>query len=102
MVHIIEVWVWETRDCIYGIPISNFIGWFIVSFIITLTYRIILLREGKRIDLTHLPAFIYMQLWLIMAVVALINNRLDLIIIGSIAMNIVLLCYVLKISKKRS
>ena len=36
MVHIIRAWVWETSGGIYGIPISNFVGWFIVSFIITL------------------------------------------------------------------
>lgn len=102
MVHVIGAWIWETRGDFYGIPLSNFAGWLIVSFIITLTYRIILLRERRSIDLTHLPALIYFQLWLIMVAVALISNQLNFIIPGSIAMNTVLLCYFLKAIKKSS
>jgi putative membrane protein len=38
-------WVWQDGGAYFGIPISNFIGWFFVAFVSTLIFRTYCLRK---------------------------------------------------------
>ncbi len=51
-----NAWVWERgwSPCIFGIPLSNFIGWFIVSLTITAVYIYIVKGSRPKIELAPL------------------------------------------------
>jgi uncharacterized membrane protein len=50
-------WVWQDGGAYFGIPISNFIGWFIVAFASTLIFRTYSLR--KPVDMAQKIDFIF-------------------------------------------
>ncbi len=50
-------WVWQDGGAYFGIPVSNFIGWFIVAFVSTLIFRTYSLR--KPVDTAQKIDFIF-------------------------------------------
>jgi len=95
MVNILGAWIWEIPGIIYGIPITNFIGWLIVTYTISLTFRTI--RKETITQNTIVPGIIYFQLWYVMVETALINNMLEITWIGSLAMLFILSIYFINV-----
>jgi len=81
------MWVWIDQGPYYGIPFTNFLGWFLVTFTITLIYRITHREHIKvRIDWHYYtPSVIFFILILSIEVGALYAGHPELILIGTVA-----------------
>ncbi len=89
-VNIMHSWTWEGGGEFYGVPLTNFIGWTLVVWIITFTFRTIYHGGWRQTDV---PLLIYLQLWFAMTAAALLGGRPEYIPAG-IAMIIFALLYI--------
>jgi bisanhydrobacterioruberin hydratase len=76
-----QYWVWETGGFYYNIPFSNFLGWFILSFILHFILSSVLLKNGKwKGDNKHFwhkrMMYLYGMMALMFVIVALVNGML--------------------------
>ena len=85
MVNVYHVWVWEKPSGLYGIPLTNFIGWIIVVFITSFTFRTIFHHISNPRELIT-PALMYFLLWLVMFLTAIYYGTLYLTPVGSFGM----------------
>ena len=79
------LWVWINESPYYGIPLSNFLGWFLVTFTITSIYR--LMRKGvTEFDRSaYIPTVCLFLLVLNTALNALYLGYFKLVVTGSLA-----------------
>jgi len=93
MVHIVKAWTWDSGGEFFDIPLSNFVGWVFVAFLISLTYRFV--SRNDEYKKTHIPAIVYFELWFAIAVIILHSGHLEFLPLGTIVMFIFLILYVL-------
>ncbi|NTU72859.1 carotenoid biosynthesis protein [Candidatus Roizmanbacteria bacterium] len=84
-------WRWLSSGLYYGVPIGNFIGWFIVAVIASGIYRVYEYRLSPvkklmRKESILIPVCCYLATYLSFMIVALKNNMSLPAIIGSLAM----------------
>ena len=102
MVNVVHVWVWETKGIYFNIPLSNFIGWVVVAFIITVLYKIFTVKSVKNDPrLTHVPVVIYFELWLVMTIISINSGNLLFLPLGTFAMMTFVSLYVYKFLRER-
>lgn len=77
MVNIVNAWVWESKNGLFGVPFSNYVGWVFVASLMTFGYRIIVFRYEINEVKSFLSGIIYVQLWLVMAIIAIINSHIE-------------------------
>jgi putative membrane protein len=105
-------WVWIGGGPYYGIPISNFIGWFLVAAVAILIFRSYELISSKS-DSSELSVDsyynfyiipIYIMYFLFNAVRALELGRIEYVLIGATTMGpfilITILIFMLKMKKR--
>ena len=56
-------WVWEVDGAYFGIPISNYVGWFVTSFTIYFLYRLLAPRLGETPTVNVKQGFIRLAAW---------------------------------------
>jgi len=59
-VNVMRAWRWTPEGRFFGVPLSNFLGWILVVWLITFTFRTIHHGEWGETDI---PLLIYLQLW---------------------------------------
>ena len=84
----LKQWIWINGGPYFGIPISNFLGWFFVTFVFTIifrSYESFISWDGKsQPDLglyAYAPA-LYLILFLQPAVQAISTNNIEYVLIG--------------------
>lgn len=80
-------WHWLEGGAYYGIPIGNFVGWFLVTIIVTGTYRLfeyLTSSTRSKIDkkIFLIPVISYSAMCLYFAVSAISAQLLSLIVVG--------------------
>jgi len=82
-------WIWEGGGPYYNVPLSNYLGWFAVAFIICFVF-LSLFENRKDTELTWdiewFPVISYFGLFLLMVIRALPLGRPEFILIGFMAM----------------
>ena len=98
MVNILNVWVWEEGGEFFNIPMSNFLGWILVAALISLTYRIIVIKTARSsmVSYTNVSAIVYFELWLTMVIIAYHANHLEYLPIGTMMMFTFLIILIIK------
>lgn len=84
-------WRWAQHGPYFGIPIANFIGWFLVTFLATLIFR---KYEGQKINskiqtldlLDYLPTIVYSTYLLMYGLASYCSHHLEWALIGSATM----------------
>lgn len=89
-VNIMHSWTWEAGGSFYGVPVTNFIGWILVVWLITFVFRTVYHGRWRRTDV---PLLIYLQLWFATVAAALVGGHPEYVP-ASIAMIIFTLLYV--------
>lgn len=92
-------WVWVGGGAFYDIPITNFLGWFAITFIATFTFRIYKStsksnNEQSMKTMTYVPLLLYIIYFMKLSFGALFGNIIDpsrqcypeLVLIGAAAM----------------
>ena len=82
--HLEHYWVWSTPGSInyYGIPVSNFVAWFVVALVLNILVSVILLRTIGFLDMTSfasrlptiVPALVFTAMVLMFGVVDLTHG----------------------------
>jgi putative membrane protein len=79
-------WVWTDGGPYYGVPISNFVGWFLVTFSATFIYRTYATLFAERSPNSsyhdYYPVVVYFSYFMIHASLALSIDRPELVLIG--------------------
>jgi len=100
-------WVWEDGGPFFGVPISNFIGWFLVTFLAMFIFRAYL-NSGNPTAPTHPPAdfrapMMYFAYLLVHSGLAIGIGRSEFVLIGVGAMSpfllLSLLCWIKKVTQ---
>lgn len=85
-----NTWRWLDTGPYFGIPISNFIGWFVVTIVATGIFRLFEYYHPKIVTLGvilyTLPSIGYGLIWLLYTIIAFRVHAQDVIIIGTILM----------------
>jgi putative membrane protein len=53
-------WIWPAGGPFYGVPLSNFLGWFATAYLIFQIFALLLLRQGGRQSIAIRPAHWYL------------------------------------------
>lgn len=88
MVNIIHFWTWEEGGIFFGVPISNFLGWILVAFLICLVYRFF---DNKAGVTTITPILVYAWLDLSMVFIAVSAGHPEYTILGGFAMTFIII-----------
>ncbi len=80
-------WVWETGGNYFGIPIQNFVGWFLVGFTISLLIRAYDLRTGRLVPLggrllDYFPTGLYFAMFLLFSLLSCLDGYPHYALIG--------------------
>jgi uncharacterized membrane protein len=79
-------WVWVNGGPYYNIPISNFIGWFLVTFFATLIYRSYAVVKKNKENPTSLIDYglplLYLMYLVVQSALAVKLDRQELVLIG--------------------
>lgn len=88
-----KLWIWKDGGIFYDVPLGNFLGWFMVTGVSTLVYRIFqYFNDKKRVDVQNLsstlliPVLIYVIIALFYVYSAYRLEDWDLAGIGAMAM----------------
>ncbi|MGQ4873638.1 MAG: carotenoid biosynthesis protein [Promethearchaeia archaeon] len=87
-----ENWVWEEKGQYFGIPLTNFLGWFVVAFIVSFIFLSLfenqkdLKFDDLELDIKWFPNIIYFLLFVGMALRAWNLGHPEYIFIGFMAM----------------
>jgi len=99
MVNVIGMWTWEEQGIYFGIPLSNYIGWVLVSYLMCLVYRLFGNTNHKP---TLTPIVTYFWLCSSMITIAACNAHLEYTYIGAPIMTAIMLITILQYQKKYS
>ena len=97
-----KAWIWKTKGIYYGIPIMNFVGWFVIAFAIYLLFHFYLLKKKRRTNFQKystswfimLPVISYLILLTMDVIHSLQINKYYIIPVGLLTMSffIILTC----------
>ena len=82
-------WVWEVEGVYFGIPISNYVGWFVTTFTIYFLYRLLAPHMGEiptvavNQSFNRLAAWSYMITWASNTFVALQMDLVGPAVVGT-------------------
>ena len=99
MVNVVGMWTWEEPGIYFGIPLSNYIGWLFVSYLMCLIYRFFGNANHKP---TLTPIITYFWLCLSMVTIAAYNAHLEYTYIGAPIMIAIMLITILRYQEKYS
>ena len=87
MVNLVGLWTWEPAGPFFGVPVSNYVGWILVSYTICLVYRL----SGSLRARTATPITAYLSLIWPLIFISIYYSRYELIFGGIIAILIVVI-----------
>lgn len=81
-------WTWQTAGVYFGIPASNFIGWFIVVFLAVFLFKMLFEKEHEETETKYdyAPALCYFLLYLSIIGLSLETGQPIFILIGFVTM----------------
>lgn len=79
-------WVWHKTGIYFGIPLSNFVGWYIVSFVSLLLFQLITKINIKKDKINLIPVYGYILIWVSLLLYMLATDNYTIALIGSIFM----------------
>lgn len=90
-----KAWIWKTKGIYYGIPIMNFVGWFVIAFAIYLLFHYYLLKKKRQTNFQKysnswfimLPVISYLILLTMDVIHSLQINKYYIIPVGLFAMS---------------
>ena len=97
MCNIIGAWHWESKGVFFDIPLSNYLGWLLVSFLISLTYKAMVERVSLKRFVSIIPIANYLTLYSALASVAFYKGKFEYSVAGAIAMFPVLILSCIKV-----
>jgi uncharacterized membrane protein len=94
-----KIWIWKTKGIFFGIPVMNFIGWFVIGFAIYLLFHFYLFKTKKETNYEKyktswfimLPVISYLILLTIDVIHATQINRVELIPVGFVCMSFLII-----------
>ncbi|MFA9557966.1 carotenoid biosynthesis protein [Evansella sp. AB-rgal1] len=73
-----QYWIWNEPGLYYGIPASNFYGWFILSFVIHYSFYLFMYKNGKwiseRTDWDFRMKILYVLMTCMFLIIAIVNR----------------------------
>lgn len=86
-----KLWIWKEGGVFYGVPLGNFIGWFLVTALSTLVYRTYYYFQPQAFEPPKkstliIPVLLYLLIALFYVYSAYRLEGLDLALIGALAM----------------
>jgi len=82
MVNLFQWWTWETPGFFLGVPVSNYAGWLLVSFVVCSVYRLC----GSAPAQTATPIVVYFSLCWPLMLVCVYNSQYELLSGGIVAL----------------
>lgn len=98
-----EYWIWNEGGWYYGIPFSNFQGWFIIGFLLHAIMYLVLRFQGRLFEVSAYwqprTAALYMLLTFMFTLLALLNA---LWLAGAIGIGIMIFCAAVLMGRRQT
>lgn len=59
--NLVHAWVWENGGAYFGVPVSNFLGWYLTNYLIYQSFALIFWRPAR--PASPAPGFWSCSLW---------------------------------------